>query len=109
MEYLKIPFTPDQVYEMIRKLAIDNEVRNAYLDCLVLIVSLKGLIDYTDFKRAFQESEEEMESRGIGAESGGNFEPIPPKPIPELVDIHRVSITPYFIICHDKYIYLALL
>jgi hypothetical protein len=42
------------------------------------------LINYADFKRVFHESDEEMESRGTGGEFGGNFEPIPPKPIPEL-------------------------
>ncbi len=38
----------------------------------------------------FQLSEEELESRGLNAISGGSFEPVPPKMIPELADTMRV-------------------
>lgn len=46
---------------------------------------------YEDFKRVFQLSEDELESRAIGVSDGSsNFESIPPKFIPELVDLNKV-------------------
>ncbi len=47
----------------------------------------QGLISYEDFKRVFQSSEEEMESRALGFGGETNFEPIPPVNIPELAEI----------------------
>ena len=73
MEFLHIPFTPDQIYELIRKLSIDAE----------------GLVSYQEWKRVFQLSEDELESRGLSNISGGSFEPVPPKKIPELAEILR--------------------
>jgi hypothetical protein len=52
---------------------------------------IKGLISYEDFKRVFQLSEDELESRGGGNDGESNFESIPPKNIPELVDIQKVN------------------
>lgn len=50
-----------------------------------------GLLVYEDFKRVFQLSEDELESRAIGVSDGSsNFESIPPKFIPELVDLNKV-------------------
>jgi hypothetical protein len=51
------------------------------------------LASYADFKRIFQQSEEDLESRGLHAEAGGSFESIPPKVIPELNDQTKVSLT----------------
>ena len=47
----------------------------------------QGLMSYEDFKRVFQGSEDEMESRMGGAEGSSNFVTIPPKPIPELSEL----------------------
>jgi hypothetical protein len=46
-------------------------------------------VSYEDFKRVFQFPDEDLETRGAGT-SESNFESVPPKPIPELVDIQRV-------------------
>ena len=73
LDYLGIPFTPEQIYNLVRKVAVDNE----------------GLISYNDFKRALQFSEQDLESSSSGSSSGGGggtFEPITPKLIPEIVD-----------------------
>lgn len=47
------------------------------------------MVSYPDFKRVFAGKDDELESRGGGLES--NFEQIPPMPIPELVDQHKVN------------------
>lgn len=65
LDFLGIPFTPSQIYDLVRKIAILNE----------------GLVCYEDFKRVFGTTEDELESHG-----GATFEPIAPKNIPELVD-----------------------
>ena len=74
LEFLAIPFTPEQVHDLVRKLANYTE----------------GLISYVEFKSAFQMSEDEMESRMGGDSSSSsnmsNFESIPPKIIPELAE-----------------------
>ena len=44
-------------------------------------------MSYEDFKRVFQKSEDELESRSVGYEGSSNFTAIPPKPIPELSDL----------------------
>ena len=44
-------------------------------------------MSYEDFKRVFQLSEDELETRAGGFEGSANFEAIPPKPIPELSDL----------------------
>jgi hypothetical protein len=41
----------------------------------------------------FQVSEEELETRGISGGAGRCFEIIPPKKIPELVDVGRSQVT----------------
>jgi Ca2+-binding EF-hand superfamily protein len=69
LSFLSIPFTPDQVYDLVRKLAISNE----------------GLISYGEFRRVFQVSDEDLESRVLGGEAN-NFEFIPPKMITELAE-----------------------
>lgn len=73
LTYLGIPFVPDQIYDLVRKLGLEAT----------------GLISYQEFKRAFQQSDQELESRGLSQVSGGNFEPVPPKPIPELSETLR--------------------
>jgi hypothetical protein len=47
----------------------------------------QGLMSYEDFKRVFQQSEDELERRAGGFEGSSNFVAIAPKPIPELADI----------------------
>jgi hypothetical protein len=49
-------------------------------------------VSYEDFKRVFQSHEDEMESRTIGGVGESNFVSVPPKLIPELVDIQKVII-----------------
>ena len=69
LEFLGIPFTPDQIYDLVRKLAVHNE----------------GLVSYVDFKRVFKKSEDDLESH-IAEGGSSNFEQIVPKMIPELND-----------------------
>lgn len=71
LEWLGIKFTPNQVYDLVRRIAVDNE----------------GLISYVDFKRTFQDADDDIESRGVSASSFGQ---VPPKPIPELADTNKV-------------------
>jgi hypothetical protein len=75
MDFLGIPFTPPQIYDMVRRLAVQNE----------------GVLSYEDFKRVFQtfneDGENTIESKTIGTVES-NFESIPPHPIPELIDLH---------------------
>lgn len=58
---------------------------------------MQGVVAFEDFKRVFQSSEDEMESHG-----DANFEPVPPKNMPELVDLQKgateelVSVTDVF-------------
>ena len=67
LEFLGIPFKPEQVYDLVRKLAQKNE----------------GLVSYVDFKRVFKRDLDDMESHI--AEGGGSMIPeIVPKNIPEL-------------------------
>lgn len=70
LEWLGITFVPEQVYELVRKIAVGNE----------------GLLSYNDFKRVFQSPEDEFESRGGG---GSVFATILPKPITELVELSK--------------------
>ena len=71
-----IPFSPDQIYDLMRKIAIVSE----------------GMISYEDFKRVFQgKNSDELESNSIAAEGGGTaFEPVPPKKIPEIFETTKV-------------------
>jgi hypothetical protein len=56
--------------------------------CALLPPFPQGLMSYEDFKRVFQGSEDEMESRAMGsAEGSSNFVTIAPKPIPELSEL----------------------
>ena len=73
IEFLGIKFTPDQVHNLMRKIAISNE----------------GLASYEDFKKVFHGGEDEFESMAIAATGDNNFEIVPPKPIQELVDITK--------------------
>jgi hypothetical protein len=56
---------------------------------LLIVFLPQGLISYEDFKRVFQSPEDDMESRTVGV-GESNFESVPPKNIPELVDIQKV-------------------
>lgn len=69
LDFLGIPFSPDQIYGLIRKVAVDNE----------------GLISYNDFKRVLQFSDQDFES-SHNTSGGGAFEPITPHKIPEIID-----------------------
>ena len=60
-------------------------------------------MSYNEFRRTFQASEEDMESRGETSNGGGThtFEFIPPKPITEIAEQFSVSplkfqIKPFF-------------
>lgn len=68
----------------------------------------QGLVSYSDFRRVFQLSEEDVESRGLGAEAGGSFEAIPPKMIPEIVELAKVIFLWFLVALHlfffSKYI-----
>lgn len=70
LEWLGISFVPEQVYDLVRKIAVGNE----------------GLLSYSDFKRVFQSPEDEFESRGGDASV---FAQIVPKEIPELVELSK--------------------
>ena len=59
-----------QIYDLVRRLSVECE----------------GMVSYRDFRRVFQSSVEEMESRSLGSDAKSNFAVIPPKPIPELVE-----------------------
>jgi hypothetical protein len=72
IDFFGIPFTTEQVHNLARRLAVENE----------------GLISYEDFKRAFRQSEEDIESRALVA-GASNFTTIPPKPIAELTIIRK--------------------
>jgi hypothetical protein len=74
VEWLGIKFTPNQIYDLVRRIAVDNE----------------GLVSYIDFKRTFHNGEDDIESRGVSATSFGH---VPPKVIPELYDAKKVSPT----------------
>jgi hypothetical protein len=52
----------------------------------------QGLISYGEFRRVFQASEEDMESRGGDA---SNIEFIPPKQITEIAEQYSVSTSSY--------------
>jgi hypothetical protein len=73
LDYLGIPFTPQQIYDLVRKVAVQTE----------------GLVSYEDFKRVFQSLDDEQESRTVGTVGDSNFEPVPPKMIPELVELNK--------------------
>lgn len=50
------------------------------------------MISYEDFKRVFQSPEDgDMESKTVGSVGASTIESVQPKPIPELVDMIRVS------------------
>lgn len=76
LEWLGMKFTPDQIYDIVRRIAVDNE----------------GLISYADFKAALKDplrGAEEEEVMLLTMEEEGRFPPVPPKPIPELYDHSR--------------------
>ena len=76
LDFLGIPFQPEQVYDLVRKVA-------TYVD---------GLISYVEFRRAFQLSDEELESRAGGdatastVSAATTIESVPPKNIPEIAE-----------------------
>jgi hypothetical protein len=101
LDYLGIPFTPDQVYDLVRKLALQNEVCLFVLSSATLLVQTalvlhfidscsQGLVAYADFKHVFKKSDDDLESH-IAEGGDSNFEPVPPKNIPELCDMRKVS------------------
>lgn len=54
----------------------------------------QGLISYEDFKRVFQSAEDgDMESKTVGTVGASTIESVPPKPIPELVDMLKVCVS----------------
>jgi hypothetical protein len=71
LDFLGIKAVPEQVYNLMRKMAVSNE----------------GLASYEDFKRIFHSGDDEFESMAIAAMGDNNFEVVPPKPIEELVDL----------------------
>jgi len=74
LTYLDLEFTKDQIYDLMSKLAIDQI----------------GLVSYAEFRRVFQESEEDLESRGVnGGDGASSFEVIQPRMIPELYEANK--------------------
>jgi hypothetical protein len=71
-EWLGIPFNPNQIYDLVKRIGIDHY----------------GLVSYEDFKRAFLGVEDDIESRGVSAHS---FGVVPPKPIPEIYESKKVG------------------
>jgi hypothetical protein len=63
---------------------------------LYFFLGSQGLVSYADFKRVFGGAEDEIESRAMMGEGGSTFEQIAPRIIPELVDMHKVTIKPTF-------------
>ena len=107
LDFLGIPFTPDQVYDLVKKLSIQNYVRlknrifNGHILCLKdilctflnmndLLHSTQGLVSYVDFKKVFKKSDDDLESH-IAEGSSSNFEQVLPKMIPELADGNKVT------------------
>lgn len=70
LEWLNLRFTPNQVYDFVRRVAVDNE----------------GLISYADFKRVFRLSDDDFESHNATNHSFGT---INPKVIPEIADASK--------------------
>jgi hypothetical protein len=70
LEWMNLKFTPNQVYEFVRRVAVDND----------------GLISYVDFKRVFHLADDDFESRNVSTSSFGQ---IPPKAIPEIADLTK--------------------
>lgn len=75
LDYLGVPFTPQQLHALVRRIAVQTE----------------GLVSYEDFKRVFGAvDDDEQESRG--QELGGAsslMEEVQPKAIAELVDLNK--------------------
>ena len=71
-EWLGLPFTPNQIYDLVKRIGIDHY----------------GLVSYEDFKRAFFGADDDIESRGVTAHSFGI---VPPKPIPEIFERKKVQ------------------
>jgi hypothetical protein len=71
LDWLGIQFEPEQVHDLVRKIAVGTE----------------GLLSYADFKRVFQSPEDEFESRGGDSSSAA----IMPKPMAELVELSKES------------------
>jgi hypothetical protein len=72
LHFLGIPFSPDQIYDLVRKLALHNE----------------GLVSYVEFKKVFKKHDEDLESR-LAEGGNNNFGEISPKIIPEISDAYR--------------------
>ena len=70
VDWLQIPFQPNQIYEFVKRVALDNE----------------GLISYNDFKRVLHEEHDDA-IESSGNTNASSFGIIPPKIIPELSDI----------------------
>jgi hypothetical protein len=72
LDWLQIPFQPNEVYEFVKRVAFDNA----------------GLISYNDFKRVLHE-ENDNAIESSGNTNSTSFGIIPPKTIPEMSDIDQ--------------------
>lgn len=72
LDWLQIPFQPNQVYEFVKRVAFDND----------------GLISYNDFKRVLHEDNDDA-IESSGNTNSTSFGIIPPKIIPEMSDIDQ--------------------
>jgi hypothetical protein len=70
LDWLQIPFQPNQVYEFVKRVAFDNN----------------GLISYNDFKRVLHEEHDDA-IESSGNTNSTSFGIIPPKMIPEMSDV----------------------
>ena len=71
MDHLGVPFTAEEIYDTVNKIAVQND----------------GMISYPDFKRVFSGGEEDLETRNLGEDSGF-LEEVPPHKIPEINEVN---------------------
>ena len=71
MDHLGVPFTAEEIYDTVNKIAVQND----------------GMICYPDFKRVFSGGEEDLETRNLGEDSGF-LEEVPPHKIPEINEVN---------------------
>ena len=67
MDYLGIPFGPQEIYQIVSKIAVQHG----------------GLISYPDFKRVFSSGDEDLETRNLEGD-GGFLDEVVPHKIPEM-------------------------
>jgi len=70
LDWLGLRFSVEQIHDLMRKLANDNE----------------GVLTYGDFKAAFGSGSEAEEARALLGDDEGVFEVVAPRPVPELFD-----------------------